>query len=266
MNWHALRAYGRYLTRLESPRRAAPSAQALYWAALAPQAPLPETVPIEQLRRRLARSTTRLTLTDHGAGPADRGGGSRTVRLGDLARRAACPRRQGERLLRLTRWLQPQRMLELGTHLGFSALYQSQGAPQARLLTLEGDPALAELARAHLQQFGRSAEVLVGPFDQTLAPLDLATYRPEFVYLDGDHRYAPTLRYFAQIAPHVPPGGLIVLDDLYWSPGMTRAWQAICARPEVSLSLDLYHLGLCVLHGTMEKRHHVWWGGGKFGI
>jgi predicted O-methyltransferase YrrM len=218
-----------------------------------------EGQPIERLRRRLTYRRTALPLQDYGAGPANQGGGPRQATLGRLARRAACPRRKGERLLRLTRHLQPQRMLELGTHLGFSALYQLTGAPQATLITLEGSDSLADLAQQHLQRFGFQADLRRGSFDDSLADLPLAAYQPDYVYLDGDHRYEATLRYVDQIAPHMPDGGVIILDDLYWSPGMTRAWQAICARPDVSVSIDCFHLGLCFLRRKEDKQHVVLW-------
>jgi predicted O-methyltransferase YrrM len=229
----------------------------LYAEVLRDRRAIAEADAIERLRRELSDQRTQIAVVDHGAGSDNRGGGWKQVSLGRIARRAACSRTKGEHLLRLTRFFQPKRMLELGTHLGFSALYQLTGAPQARLVTLEGAGSLAYLAKQHLEQFGFEADIRLGTFDASLAALDLAAYQPDYVYLDGDHRYEPTMRYFHLIAPHASDGAAMVLDDIYWSADMTRAWQAIIAHPEVTFSLDLYHLGLCFLRRHEPKRHWI---------
>jgi predicted O-methyltransferase YrrM len=258
MRLHALRAYWQHLWRARRPGRGSHAfLQQLYREALRPRTSLPEAAHIDLLRRKLTHSRVSLPIQDHGAGPANQGGGLKHVPLGRMARRAACPRAKGERLLRLTRFLQPARMLELGTHLGFSALYQLTGAPQASLITLEGAGSLAYLAQQHLNRFDLEADIRLGTFEQSLKALDLSAYQPDYVYLDGDHRYAPTLHYFDHIAPHVPDGGLMVLDDIYWSEEMTEVWRVLCARAEVTLSLDLYHLGLCFLRRPEPKSHRI---------
>lgn len=238
-------------------REAAPFLRQLYAEALQGRPTLPQADAIERFRRKISYHRAQITVTDHGAGSHNRGGGIKQVPIGRLARRAACSRSKGERLLRLTRFLQPERMLELGTHLGFSALYQLTGAPQAQLITLEGAGSLAYLAQQHLGRFGFDVEIKLGTFEDSLAAIDLPAYRPDYIYLDGNHRYTPTLHYFHLIAPHASDGAAMVLDDIYWSAEMTRAWQEIIAHPEVTLSLDLYHLGLCFLRRPEPKSHWI---------
>lgn len=252
-------AYLRYLRQARGSSRLSPFVRDLYHSALRPRHSLAEAAPIDAFRRELGRSAIKLAIHDHGAGHHQRGGGHQTVSLGKIARQAACTRRKGERLLRITRFFQPQRMLELGTHLGFSALYQWLGAPNARLITLEGAGSLAYLAREHLNHFGCPAEIIHGPFAETLPALSVADYRPDYVYLDGDHREAPTLSYFEQIVPHMPVGSLVVLDDIYWSEEMARAWRHLSQHPAVSLSIDMYWLGICLIRHPDAKGHHVLW-------
>ncbi len=238
-----------------------PPVRELYAAVLSPQAPRPgpETQAIAALHRRLQHDLRQLSLTDHGAGHHGRGSREqRPVHLGRLVRQAATPPRQGERLYRLVRHLRPARMLELGTHLGFSAAYLGLGQPQGQLISIEGDPALAALARQHLAALHVAAEVKVGPFDQVLPQGQwLATYRPDFVFLDGNHRYDATLRYFEQLWPHMPEGSWLLLDDIYWSPGMAAAWRALSQHPSVGVSLDLYRQGLLRLGRAEGKAHWV---------
>ncbi|RMG71345.1 MAG: class I SAM-dependent methyltransferase [Bacteroidetes bacterium] len=211
--------------------------------------------PIEALRQRLYQDATLIEVLDLGAGPGRQGGGVRSVSLRRLARRSACSPRKGAVLHRLVQYAAPQRPLELGTNLGLSAAYLASALTGcARLHSIEGAPALASRAQQHLQALSLPATVHTGDFAEVLThTLPPAGYRPDFVYLDGNHRYAPTMAYLDRLIPHMPAGSWLVLDDLYWSPGMARAWRALCARPEVSLSIDLFWLGIVRLHAPPHQ-------------
>jgi len=46
---------------------------------------------------------------------------------------------------------------------------------------------------------------------------------------------------------------VIVLDDIYWSRGMYRAWREIISWPEVRVSIDLYEVGILLLRKDLNK-------------
>ena len=164
---------------------------------------------IEGLRRLCIRSDEVLTYPDFGA----IGQGQTVSRpLGELARRAARGPWEGAFLHRLLARYQPQRGLELGTHLGFSSLYQVTAlGRRSRWITLEGAPALAQVAKGHFKALGLKVELHTGQFETLLERrVNLATYRPDYVFIDGNHRYEATLGYFHQLLPHLPAGALLV--------------------------------------------------------
>ena len=219
--------------------------------------------PIEALRRQLRSQGGLVTVADLGAGPGGQGSGSRQVPLRRIARRAACSPRKGALLHRLVRFAQPQRVLELGTNLGISTAYLASALPPgSQLHSIEGAPALAQLARQHLHDLALPATVHTGDFTQVLeAELPPAQYQPDWVYLDGNHRYAPTCAYLDLLIPHMPPGSVLVLDDIRWSAEMARAWDDLCTRPEVSVSIDLFWIGIVILRRPQAREHFRfrWW-------
>ena len=83
-------------------------------------------------------------------------------------------------------------------------------------MTLEGAPALANLARDHLGGLGHAARVrvVVGPFDETLAGVCAAHGPFDLVFVDGHHEREAALRYVAAVRPHLAPGAVVVLDDV----------------------------------------------------
>lgn len=208
---------------------------------------------IAQLRRSLLSDRTVLTFEDLGAG--SRSGTPSTI--GQLARRAARKERVGSLLYRLCGHYDRQTLLELGTHMGFSALYQAAAVPDSAFYSIEGIPALAALARQHLSQFGLSGHVLEGTFEAWLDKEPLRSLQPDYVLIDGDHRYESTIHYANTLLNRMPQESIIVLDDIYWSQGMTKAWREIVSWPEVSISIDLFWIGICFVKRAQAKEHFV---------
>lgn len=249
---HRLLSYLRYLFRARGPWRLhSPFVYDFCLRVL--QARRGEEPPpfIGHLRRQLENSREMLDVLDLGAG--------RTGRrvLGRIARRSAIPARQGALLFRLVRRYQPARCLELGSNLGISALYQLAGNPEMHFIGIEGSPALARKAVSSLQSLFPAARVLTGDFDEVIFRPELLDYRPDLVFLDGNHRYAPTMRYFKALLPRVSEGGIWVMHDIHWSAEMERAWAEISAHPEVSVSIDLFHLGICFIRRPQAKEAFV---------
>jgi caffeoyl-CoA O-methyltransferase len=119
----------------------------------------------------------------------------------------------GKLLAVLARSLGARRILEIGTAIGYGALWLTRGAPEARLTTIDVDPARLARARSYLERGGvldrvelvegKALEVLprlAGPFD--------------LVFVDavkGEYR-----RYLDLTLPKVRVGGLLVFDNLLW--------------------------------------------------
>ena len=212
---------------------------------------------VARLASTLKKDKTVIERADFGAGHGGKGGGSYTSTIGETARRSSRRRDEGKLLHNMVKHYQPQRLLELGSHLGISTLYQASAMrPEARLLSLEGDPGLAQLAEKHLEVWNcGNAKVVTGPFAETIPGLDLADYRPDYVFMDGDHRYEPTMLYISMILPYMPENSILILDDIYWSKGMARAWNEIVQLKDITLTIDLFHFGICFVKKPGEKKH-----------
>ena len=68
---------------------------------------------------------------------------------------------------------------------------------------------------------------ITGNFDHTLEELCSQQDKIDLVYIDGNHRYEPTLRYFRQLLTRITPESVLIFDDIHWSPEMEAAWEEI---------------------------------------
>ena len=66
----------------------------------------------------------------------------------------------------------------------------------------------------------------------------------DVLYIDGNHSYEATLRYFNLVKEYIKEDTIIVFDDIYWSEGMTKAWLEIKNDSIVSHTIDLFYFGL----------------------
>lgn len=199
---------------------------------------------IEALRGRLLSDERKVTITDYGAGSKAVAGNERS--LASLARYAASRPVEGQLLFRIVRVIGPRTLLEFGTSLGISSLYQAAAAPPgARLLTMEGCPQTAEAARRNFALLRRDRiEQLVGPFDRVL-PTALERLQPlDYVFFDGNHRRQPTIDYFEACLARAHDQSVFVFDDIHWSTGMESAWEYVKAHPRVTLTLDFFFIGV----------------------
>ncbi len=173
----------------------------------------------------------------------DHGQGKETIRsVADYAKTSAMPDVQAELLHRLAAYLKPMKALELGTNLGKSLSYMATGFSKGSFVGVEGNPALADHASDSLKILGiENANITCNRFDEVLKD---ASLHYDWVFLDGDHAYEPTMRYFLKLKERMAVGGVMIFHDIYHSPGMERAWTEIKKDRDVQVTLDLFFFGL----------------------
>lgn len=208
----------------------------------------------EAFRRVLLKEEIPMLIADYGAGYDGDGREQRTVPLSAVAKGSARRRRTGEVLHRICRHYQPKVCLELGTNLGLSTLYQLSALEDSRFMTVEGSQSLANMATKFFLRFKLQPELVVTTFDEYLSRPELPQ-RLDYVFLDGHHTYADTLRYVRALEPRFGPGSILVLDDIHWSPEMGRAWDEICQWPTAVVTIDLFQLGVVFWHRKQAKEH-----------
>lgn len=213
---------------------------------------------VEAIRRKMQQSNLVIDVADYGAAPPGGDAAHRRAPIRQIVQRAASSSRQGQWLFRLAQWLKPQHVLELGTSLGVGTMYLAAAARSATIISMEGSPDCAHIAKANLEILGlhKNVQVQTGPFQENL-PAGLKSLKTvDFVFFDGHHRADATLQYFEQCLPHVHAQTVLVFDDIYWSTEMTAAWKAIQQHPQVTLTVDFFDLSLAFFNPDFKNKQH----------
>jgi predicted O-methyltransferase YrrM len=220
---------------------------------------------VELMRQLMAGSAQELEIVDFGAGIAhefDTGEAeTRHTSTRTLAQmtKSSKPPRWAYLLFRLVRELKPASALELGACVGISASYLASAMKlnnTGRLITLEGADVLAGRSARTLEELllDSYAEVREGRFSDTvdkavadLAPVGLA-------FIDGHHIESATVDYMNAILPSAADEAVLIFDDINWSDGMRRAWQAVVDDERFALTVDLRSVGLAVVSRSSTER------------
>ncbi|MHA6247711.1 O-methyltransferase [Pontibacter sp. CAU 1760] len=209
---------------------------------------------VETLRNKLLKDNRTIKVTDLGAGSAVLPTKERKVK--DIAHTSAKPLKYGQLLFRLANHFQPSTVFELGTSLGITTAYLAEARHTARIHTFEGCPNIARAAKQNFRYLGlKNIELVQGNLDQTLQEAILKVKQLDFVFFDGNHRYTPTMTYFEQCLTKHHEHSVFVMDDIYWSSEMKRAWRDIKNHPQVMQTIDLFFIGLVFFRTTQPKEH-----------
>ncbi|MFY0592581.1 O-methyltransferase [Roseivirga sp.] len=207
------------------------------------------------MRNRLFNDNSFIELKDFGAGSRVSSINKRSVK--SIAKYACTPKKFSAFLNALINYFKVENILELGTSLGINTLYLSQNEG-TKVITLEGDPSIAKMAFEHFKLQNRAnIEVVVGNIDETLQGALSKVYKLDLVYLDANHRYEPTLRYFDQILPKCTEDTIIIVDDIHWSREMAQAWTQLKLHPSTTLSVDLFEAGILWLNPNLETEAYT---------
>ena len=238
---------------------------------------------IERCREKMLRDERELEFVDYGSGKLKgengklKGENGERRRVCDIARRSLAKRKYAQMLSRLVNWLgsplltSPSRggigdetledrkgltIVELGTSLGVTTAYMAAMDSRNRVVTFEGCEAVANMAKENWKALNiNNIECRVGEIDVEELVGDIEYL--DMAFIDANHTYEGTCKYFDVLAGKVREKSVIVVDDIHYSEEMEKAWKAICADERVTSTIDLYQMGLVFFDKHYWKRHYT---------
>lgn len=210
---------------------------------------------LRKTRRGLLGNKEKITITDLGAGSKVFKGNVRTV---SQIASAGTSRPKFSRLyFRLINFCHAKQIVELGTSIGLNTLYLAKADSSAKVYSIEGCSGLHQFAKKLLQANEvKNVTLLNGNFDKVFPELLEQLPQLDLLFVDGNHRYEPTINYFTMALEKKTDSSVFIFDDIHWSDGMEKAWEEIKAHPEVTLSLDLFYAGIIFFRKEQKEKEH----------
>ncbi|MFO7997633.1 MAG: O-methyltransferase [Bacteroidales bacterium] len=122
---------------------------------------------------------------------------------------------QGRLLEMISRMVRPERILEIGTYTGYSAICLAQGLTASGLLhTIDHNPELKDFTREYIQRAGLEKKVILHT-GEALEVIPTLEEMFDLVFIDADK--VNYIRYFDLAYEKLRPGGVILADNVLWS-------------------------------------------------
>ncbi len=205
---------------------------------------------IEKERLRLLNDQRTIFVDDFGTKTS----GNRQIC--NIARTALKPAKEAQTIFRIANALKPKCVIELGTSLGITTAYLSHAAPQGKVISFEGSPAIANEAKNVFKRlYINNITQVIGNINEQL-PVTLQTLNQpiDIAFIDANHQKNATLQYFDLIAKHCTENSIILIDDIHASKEMTAAWEQIQHDTRVRTCLDAFHFGIIFFWSQLPRQ------------
>ena len=122
---------------------------------------------------------------------------------------------QGRVLSMFSKMIRPERILEIGTYTGYSAICLAEGLkPNGKLVTIDINEELASRVRGYFAEspYSHQIDYLLGDAMELIPALN---EKWDIVFIDADkHNY---INYYHLVFSMVKVGGYIIADNVLWS-------------------------------------------------
>jgi caffeoyl-CoA O-methyltransferase len=122
---------------------------------------------------------------------------------------------QGRLLSLFSKLIRPERILEIGTYTGYSAICMAEGlAADGILHTIDVNEELETMLRQYISKAGMTEKISLH-FGSALEIIPQLDEKWDLVFIDADKENY--LNYFNLVIDAIRPGGLIIADNVLWS-------------------------------------------------
>lgn len=207
---------------------------------------------LNQLRKKLSENNTEIFYKDIGSQSMTL---KKTIRVKDILRTSVSPAKYSELYFRIAQFLKAKNILELGTSLGLNTLYLSK-ATTGQVISIEGMESMYQFAKKLFKEQRISNIHLIHSFFEDVLPKLAAENLFDLVFIDGNHTYEATIQYYSILSKSMSSLSVIIIDDIYWNPEMTRAWKQIQTDTQIKFSIDLYRCGILIFNPNILYAQH----------
>jgi predicted O-methyltransferase YrrM len=211
---------------------------------------------IEEIRRDMISCKRVIHVKDLGSGSGRMKNNERSV--SEIARYSPVPRKYGVLLAGLAREFGMPSIIEFGTSLGISTMYMASASPASKVITIEGCPETSKIAKENFLKAGLdNISIITGAFDEVIYDYKGVFKEAGMIFIDGNHRKQPMLDYFNILSEISGQNTVIALDDIYYSKETASAWEEIKCNKKVTVSIDLFRMGLIFFRKGMPRSDYI---------
>jgi len=191
--------------------------------------------------------------------------GQQMVTIKNLLKRYGFTEPEHRLLFRLANRFQPETMLTAGSDFGLIPLYLTAYSTGCACMVIEPERLTATIAEEYIEKYATASIDVRKHTDEIPDRLDFFVWGghpferiptpPDFANMINlpvfDNLF--TLPVFERLLLHIHEESVMVIAGINTSSENRNTWKAICAHPKVTVTLNLYRLGIVFFNPKLPK-------------
>lgn len=208
---------------------------------------------IELIRKQLVFRDDRITYPDW-----RQKGKLRQRTIGEIVAREAIKPKHGALLFRLTNYFKSRNILQFGSSMGLSTLYLTSYSTHLNCIALESVPEFASIARVSFEKAAHNPiDLRVGGYMDLLPQALKDMERLDFVFFNTLYEQQNLLFLFEECLKHAHNETIFVFEGIKANRSMREFWQMLCKHSGITVTVDLYSIGLVFFNKSLHKRNYI---------
>lgn len=208
---------------------------------------------IDLIRRTLKYNTAPFTAD----GSSDVGK-SQDLTIAEIVSKEAIDKKHGELLFRLTNFLKPTRIIQVGAGAGLSTLYLSSYAKGLEVIILEENPVTARFAQTLLEKESKNKiKVNTGTYKELFPNALKEIGKADMIFFNTSANDTFDYDLFKQYIEQFQDGTVCIFNKIHAGRQRKELWKEITSCPEVTVTIDLYSMGLVFFNRKLHKRNYI---------
>jgi len=173
--------------------------------------------------------------------------------ISEIGKTEGISNKKAKLLIKIVRYLKPKDILEIGTSVGLGTVAIKLANTNSSITTAEGCHEKIKIAEALFVKNKLNAIQMVhGDFSETLSSI-VQNKQFDFIYFDGKPTREATLTYFEISLQTIHNDSFFIFNSISLNTEMQAAWSQIKKHPKVSVTIDLYYLGIVFFRKEQAK-------------
>ncbi|WP_106829995.1 O-methyltransferase [Parabacteroides pacaensis] len=182
----------------------------------------------------------------------------RTRTIAEIVRKEAISQKHGALLFRLANYFKSKYILQLGPTVGLSTLYLTSYDTGLKCIVLENIPQFARIAG---ELFGKQSrnpiDLRTGNYQELLPAALKEMPQVDFIFFNTLYEQHNNLILFEEAVKYVNPDTVFVFEGIRANSQMKSFWREACRHPAVTVTVDLYSLGIIFFNPKLHKRDYI---------
>ena len=189
----------------------------------------------------------------------------RACTIDKILRKYCFTEREYRLLFRLANRFHPKTIYVAGSDFGLTPLYLTAYAKDSVCVVIEPELSIAAIANEYLTKYALASVDLRNNITDIPDQLDFVVWGNSFTSFPSDKRTCKSSSQnslcenfssdnFERFLSHINDESVMVISGIHASPENHETWKSICSHSKVTVTIDLYRLGIVFFNSKLHRK------------